>query len=101
MYKNTCVTLVIHHNTAGRLGQSFMVRYIILEGTSVNQLKHQPIQTYTWGSGCYQQNKTIEAGRAAYKRASFTFKIFKKKFIANITLVCLFNEIVFYFFIIC
>jgi hypothetical protein len=45
--------------------------------------------------------KPIEAGRAAYKRASFTFKNFQKKFIAYITLISFFNEILFYFYIVC
>ncbi len=54
IYNNTCVTLVIHYNKAGRSEQSFMVKEIFFVGTSINQLKNQPIKTYTWGSSGYQ-----------------------------------------------
>jgi hypothetical protein len=77
----------------------FMVKYISLVGTSINQLKTSTLKPTKGAVVVISKTKTIEAGRAAYKRPSFTFKIFKKKLIANITLVILFNEIIFYVFI--
>ncbi len=102
MINNTiCVLLVIRHIIVNLWGLSFTEKYINLAGILISLSKglHITKKTTNGAAVIVSKIQTIEEGRAAYKTALFAFEIFVKILVANITLICFFNEIIFYFFI--